>query len=463
MMRRLLVVVVLGVAAAFAAVLPAPTVEDQPVFDVDAALGPEATASSSVWYCTWANSGGFRDTAYLVASAAQTDLRVTLPSALPTEPADQIDETIVSAPGAVSLELGEYNVRNGDAPGFVEVSEGPAASAAVVRGENLLTGDTCVRNLEKTWYLPGGTTREGRTATLRIYNPLPNDAKVEVTGASEFGLEPIAGLSNVDIRGRSWIDIALNDSIPFLDDLSLTVNVLEGDVVTSLVVATGTGDEASWPGVATASTWHFPTVTQGGLIPTLMVMNPGDLDVEVTIDVFGPGITILDAARLTVAAGQPLRTDLNELATGLFGIRVRSTAPVAAVVVAEDGDPEIESEDQPTRRFERIAGTIGSEVVARRWLLPGTSHLTEPRFSVWLMNPTADVVTVTMQPIGVRALPADKISIDPGRVRRYQIDPGSAGVAYLVEATQPIVASWSMHTPQAVAFIAGTPIQDSDE
>lgn len=462
MTRRLVIVLLIGVAAAFAAVLPAPSVPDQPVFDAEANLGPESTASSSVWYCTWANSGGFRDTAYLVASEAGTDIRVTLPSALPTEEPDQVDLSILAEPGALSLELGEYNIRNGDAPGFVEIGSGPAATAVAVRGEALLTADRCVRNLEKRWYLPGGTTREGRATTLRIFNPLPNDAKVEVVGASEFGLEPIAGLASVDIRARSWTDIDLNELIPFLDDLTLTVSVLEGDVVTSLVVATPTGDEASWPGVAPSETWYFPTVTQGGLTPTLMLFNPGDLDAEATIDVFGAGITTIDAGRVNVPAGAPVRVDLTELATGVFGIRVTSTAPVAAVVVAEDGDPEVESEDQPPRPFERIAGTVGSEVTARRWLLPGPNHLTDPRSSLWIMNPTADSITVTIQPLGGRSLAADKISIAPGRARRYLIDRGTPGVAYLVEATQPVVASWSIHTPEAVAFAAGTPIGDLD-
>lgn len=462
MTRRIFVVVILAVGAAFAGVLPAPDVPGQPVFDADAALGPSATASSSVWYCAWANSGGFRDSAYVVASATRTDTRATLPSALPTEEADQIVEPIGAEPGAVSLELGEFNVRNGDAPGLVEVNQGPAATAAVMRGQSLLTGDACVRSLEKRWYLPGGTTREGRTTTLRIYNPLPNDAKVEVIGASEFGLEPIAGLSSIDIGGRSWLDIDLNESIPFLDDLALTVEVLEGDVVTSLVVGTIDGDEASWPGVAPAPTWYFPTVTQGGLIPTLMVFNPGDVDVEVSIDVFGPGITLIDAAVRIVPAGRPLRMDLTEVATGVFGVRVDGTGPIAAVVVSEDGDPEIESEDQPTGRSERVAGTIGSELLAKRWLLPGPNHLDEPRSSIWLMNPTADVVTVTLQPLGDRSLAADKISIDPGRARRYLIDRGSPGVAYLIEATQPIAAAWSLHTPDAVVFAVGTPIEGTD-
>ena len=89
MMRRVFAVVVLAVGAAFAAVLPAPDVPDVPVFDAEAALGPTSTANSSVWYCAWANSGGFRDTAYLVASGVPTEIRVTLPSALPISTASE--------------------------------------------------------------------------------------------------------------------------------------------------------------------------------------------------------------------------------------------------------------------------------------------------------------------------------------------------------------------------------------
>ena len=458
MTRRLVAVIVLGVGAAFAAVLPAPSVVDQPVFAGNIALSPGVTASSSVWYCPWANSGAFRDSAYLLASAVPTQSRVTLPSALPTEPADQIEERIVAQPGALALELGEFGFRNGDAPGLVELNRGPAGAAVLVRGEALLTGDTCVRNLTRKWYLPGGTTRQGRTTTLRIYNPLANDAKVEVIGASEFGIEPIEGLSNVDVRARSWIDIDMTERVPFIDDLALTVTVLEGDVVPTLIVGSDKdGDEASWPGTAAASTWYFPTVTQGGLVPTLMVLNPSDGDIEVTVDVFGLGFTTNDAVRVMVPPFQPVRITLSDLADGVFGVRVRGTGPIAAVVVAEDGDPALEP-DNLLRDFERIAGTVGTEVTARRWLLPGPNHLAEPRSSIWLLNPTADIVTVTLQPLAGRRLPARKLTLGPGNVLRIIIERGMPGVGYLVESTQPIAVSWSIHTPRSVAFIAGTPI-----
>ena len=122
MTKRLLAVIILGAGVAFAAVLPMPRTTDQPIFAEDVAPSPSVSASSSVWYCAWANSGGFRDSAYLVASAVPTTSRVTLPSALPVEPAEQIDEAILARPGAVSLDLEDFDVRRGDAPGLVELS-----------------------------------------------------------------------------------------------------------------------------------------------------------------------------------------------------------------------------------------------------------------------------------------------------------------------------------------------------
>lgn len=459
MTRRLIVVVLLGVAAAYAAVLPQPREPEVPVFSEEVAASPAVSATSSVWYCAWANSGAFRDSPYLASGVAAAEVLLTLPSALPTEPPAEISATIPAAPGALAVELGEFDIRNGDAPGLVEIGRGPASVAVVVRGQNLLTGDTCVRTLTDRWYLPGGTTRDGRTTTLRLFNPLGVDAKVDIVGGSEFGVEPIAGLSDLDVPARSWFDIDLNERVPFLDDLALTVTVTSGDVVPTLVVAGASGDEASWPGTPAATTWYFPTVTQGGLAPSVMIFNPSDNPVEATIDVFGVRETQLDAIAVTVGPRVPTRVVLTDVASGVFGIRVDATAPIAAAVVAEDALPDDEVEGQPAPRFDRIAGTIGSPVTSTRWLLPGPNHLADRKSSLWLLNPTADTVTATVFPLADRSLPADKVSLDPGTVTRYTVPDGAVALGFLVEATQPIVASWTMNDNTAVAFVAGTPIE----
>ena len=67
-MRRLAGFALAAMLAAFAAVVPAPPEATGPEF-----VGPEppavgASASGSVWYCPWLDSGDVRDSAFILAS-----------------------------------------------------------------------------------------------------------------------------------------------------------------------------------------------------------------------------------------------------------------------------------------------------------------------------------------------------------------------------------------------------------
>ncbi|NIR37026.1 MAG: hypothetical protein GWN79_09885, partial [Actinobacteria bacterium] len=67
-MKRFAGLVLAGVLAAYAAVLPEPAAPSGPDF-----IGPEApatgaSASGSVWYCAWLDSGDIRDSSFLLAS-----------------------------------------------------------------------------------------------------------------------------------------------------------------------------------------------------------------------------------------------------------------------------------------------------------------------------------------------------------------------------------------------------------
>ncbi|NIR37025.1 MAG: hypothetical protein GWN79_09880, partial [Actinobacteria bacterium] len=82
--------------------------------------------------------------------------------------------------------------------------------------------------MPKIWYLVGGTTRDGRDLEVRLFNPFPDLAKVTVSGVSEFGPEPLPELGAViDVPGRAWVDIDLDEIVPFLDDLMLVVGTEE--------------------------------------------------------------------------------------------------------------------------------------------------------------------------------------------------------------------------------------------
>jgi hypothetical protein len=459
-MKRLTGFVLAAILAAYAAVLPEPAAPGGPEF-----IGPEApavgaSASGSVWYCPWLDSGDIRDSVFLLASVPPTESRITMPSPIPNEP--PIEELIlITGPGSRVLNVADV-VRFGAAPGFVEFDDGPAAAAAAVVSQSSLAGDRCVRSVPKIWYLAGGTTRDGRDLVVRLFNPFPELAKVTVSGVSEFGPEPLPELGSViDVPGRAWVDVDLAPIVPFLDDLLLIVGTEEGLVIPAVSVAAEAGDEATWPGTGLSASWEFPMVTADDLVPELIVANPGSEPVSITIDAFE--LLRSDPMIITteVPPGAPLRIPLPENDGQPYGIRVVADGPIAAVVVAESPveplDPDLvpDPDAAPEPVVLRVAGTVGHNGPSTGWLLPGAGAVPETAATIWLMNSGEEAATVTLKPLGIRDFPADKVAVPAGRVVAYQIPEDGAVASYLVQSTAPVTAGWVGSDAAGTAFFAG--------
>lgn len=459
-MRRLILLVAAGALVAAASTLPRPPTAEGPSFSGAAVLDDIAGNRRSVWYCPWVNAGAVRDAFLMIGSEADVEVEVTLPSPIPNEDADTALLTL-PGPGATPVEVASI-VRRGAAPGFIELSDGPAAVSAIVTSDTIVTGDRCVASVPKLWHLPGGTTRPERTTVLRLFNPFPEPAKVTVEGTSEFGEVGLVGLTSLDVPGRFWEDVELNEAVPLLDDLTLTVSSEEGFVIPTLVVATDL-DEASWPGTGLSTSWEFPVVTQTGLLPSLVVSNPGDVEAQIEIDVYTAGRFTEAARTATAPARTPVRIEIGDLADRFFAVRVRSTEPIAAVVVAEDAVPVVAEEDSDDGQEEqltaqRIAGMTGIDEPARRWLLTGPGGVRTATSTMWVLNTGTDAVTVTLQPLGEGDLPAEKIQLAPQTVQRIVLAQGGDVSGYLVEAAGPISAAWSLEAGDGVAFVSGISI-----
>jgi hypothetical protein len=463
-MKRLLGLLIVGAIVTGAVVLPEPPAAPGPEF-----IGPEvresvASATASVWYCPWVASGALRDSRLMLSANVPVDAELTLPQQLADEAPDEAEVGLDDA-GALVVDIGEI-VRRGDTPLFIEFSDGPAAAAAVVSSVEILTGDTCVARIPKIWELPGGTTREGRTLTVRLFNPFPELAKVSVSGSSESGETGLVDLQNLDVQARTWLDVNLNTLVPLLDELSLTVTSSEGFVIPSLVVA-GLTDEASWPGVAPASSWEFPVATVSAeFSPSLMLTNAGAAAVVATIDVYTADGSTIGAREVEVLPSVPRRIDLSDLADGAMGIRVRSTGPVAAAVIAEEATAVLEPTDEEgevdegTTAGDRIAGTVGISRPSSTWLLPGLSAVPDADSTLWLLNTGTETATVTLQPLGVRRLIATKQSVAPGTTVGIPLGFDVTVGGYFVESTAPISISWSAESASGLMFVTGTVVDE---
>lgn len=467
-MKKIAILAVFVGLLGLAFVMPEPAPPQEPTFSGPEAPDVGAEALSSVWYCVWQESGDIRDASYSLASVPATEATITLPNPRPAEPPDTATFTL-AAPGARTINVAEV-VRLGPAPGFVEYDDGPAGTATTMTSVDLLTGDRCIRSVSRLWQLPGGTTRDGTAMTLRIFNPFPELAKVTVSGTSEFGSEPLPDLTSIDVPGRSWRDFSLNEIVPFLDDLVLTVSTDEGVVIPSVAVRQGDDDEASWPGTGLAADWYFPVAQQEELVPELVVWNPGAVTISVEVDAYTVDGPSPAAAAFDVESGVPLRVPITDVGDPAFGIHVKASGSVSAVVVAtspgdvvvEEVPPADSDGDEPPEELAssavRTGGTVGSSETASRWILPGAGSAPEAGSTIWLMNPNPETVTATVQPLGVRTIQPSKLQISPGTLLQVPIDVIANG--FLVESTLPIAAAWSADAPRGVAYFAGIPIGD---
>jgi hypothetical protein len=459
--NRIVTLVVLAVFATGAALMNRPDDPSPPEFGGPGELAVATSDRATVWYCPWVNAGADREAAFLLASLVELEATMTLPSPILNEEPDT-DAVPVTGPGSRVVDVGSI-VRRGDAPGFVEFDDGPAVAAAAVWGDGVLTVDRCVAAAPKIWHLTGATTREGTTLRLRLFNPFPDDVKVGITGASEFGAEPLPEFSALEVPGRSWVNLDLDPVVPFLDDLALVISATDGVVIPVMVLGgEGAGsDEASWPGTGLSTTWYFAGAGFPGLASSLSVTNPADAEATVVVDVVAESGSLAAAVEITVPPRAPARIPLDEYAGEPFGIRVQSSQPIGAVVTAGDPADEpgegAEGEDLPAAPQARFAGTVGAERAAQRWLLPGAGAIAEASSVIWVLNPAETQVTVSLEPLGVRNLPVDKLVVPAGTVRAYRVPDDVAIASYLVEAPEPIVVSWTAETADAVAFAAGFP------
>ena len=466
-MKRMVLATVILVVAFAAIALPEPAPAPGPTFSGAVEPAAAASESSSVWYCPWVDAGAEKDAAIGMAATVDVDAVVTLPSPINEEEPDQATRSI-AGPGAQLVEVGDL-VRRGAAPGFVEYSDGPAATGTWVTGDQLLSGDRCTVAVSKLWHLPGLTTRQGREVTLRLFNPFLPLAKVSVGGATEFGALPLPELTTVDVPPRGWVDIDLNPLIPFFDNLTLFVTTEEGLVIPTVTVY-GDGDEVSLPASGLSTTWEFPVVSVDTLTPTLMISNPGPATATVTLDVFTTAGAIPDAASFEVGPDSPVRVALDEIVDGKFGLRLASTRPISAAVVAEDvlsdvsdadegdnGDGSDATDETPADAvIDRIAGTVGAAFPSSRWLLPGAGAVPDATSSLWILNTDPEPSTVTIQPLGSGSLPADKVIVAPGTVLEVPLEEDAQIGGYLLDASIPVTAAWSAVRPNSVAFFAGT-------
>jgi len=482
-MKRIVVVVIVAVLAGLALTRVEPVPPLPPDFGTTPPPEPDgAVRASSVWYCPWVRSGVDFESTFELASVVDVDASITLLHPVPTQEPDLFTMTI-RGPGARSVPA-DLIAQRGDEPGLVEFDDGPAGVTTAVWAEESLTGDRCVVSVPKVWHLVGGTTAEGFNLTLRLFNPFPENAKVSIDAISEFGSAPLPQFEGVDIPARSWVTEDLSRTLPFLDNVTFTIATEQGIVIPMLVLA-DEADEASWPGTGVATTWDFPVASVPGIDPYLALSNTGEVEATVSVDLFTADGPILDAASIIAEPLDPIRIGLSDFADPPFGIRVRSNAPIGAVVEAAPADslPEVggeheepapddatdtttsgdgddaDSDDQPdapTDTFIGLAATVGNIDSTNRWLVPGLGVVPAASTSVWVMNPDVADAVLTIQHLGPARVEPTQVVVAAGTITEIPVEQVevTGTTAFEIDSSVPVSVALSVSGEAGVAFIA---------
>jgi hypothetical protein len=442
-MKRLIVLAVVGVLAAGAALLPEPPAPQEPLAGlIIDRPGLDSPLEASIWYCPWAQANAGRDSFLSVVSQEAATVSLTLPVAIPGEDPDEATLRTLG-PGAAEVDLSDIAVR-GDSPGFFEFDAGPAAASVTIAGAEVLTADACVSSGPDVWYFPGGSTMAGETLTLRLFNPFPETAKVNVGGVSEIGTEALGELRSVSVNPRSWRDVAFEELLRQRQNLVITVTTDEGLIVPAMAMTDAEG-EAWWPGTAVSQKWEFPVVRTGGLDDASLVLsNPGLASASVTVDVLTPTGPRPSAFTLELAGGSPGRVSFAAISDEVIGARVIADVPISAAVVA--------------RGEAGLAITPGVASPARTWLLPGLQTFGLQEGSLWLLNGGEEVVSITVTAIGLDGVVAENVPVEAGSL--IEIPASDGAIGYMATASQPFSAAWSTTGPGGIAFASGSPVTD---
>ncbi|HKJ55437.1 MAG TPA: DUF5719 family protein, partial [Nitriliruptoraceae bacterium] len=258
-------VVVLALAVALLVSQPAaaPVGQDEPV---DEAAQVVVEAEAGPWYCPAEDGDADDGDTRVVAVRPAVDTR---PARFTTRDigatgVTQIGEVFPGAGQQVTGPESSLEVRWTDRPVTVSRLTTVSAEPAGVLAR------PCVSRVAASWTLPGLTTAAGSSVTLRLTNPLSQEAAVAVEGLTPQGREAPIVLQNIAVPAGETVEVDVNEFLPQQPDLAMFVVARSGRVVVDAVLEsqpTVSGVSGRSPLVATAQTqtrWFLPWVATPG-------------------------------------------------------------------------------------------------------------------------------------------------------------------------------------------------------
>lgn len=209
----------------------------------------------------------------------------------------------------------------------------------------------CSSVLAPNWYIPVGDTQADALAVVAIMNPLPRDAIVDVTFASEaeFGPFVAPALSGVVVPAWSTVAVDIGEHARRRDVVAASVRARTGRIaVDSLVAYDGSigrrGLAAELASVAVGERWLVPVAGADSQTQLwVRIFNPSDDVAEVAASVMSDD-PLGDRLAFAVASHDVVELKVEppgELAPGLETLLAAPGLPFGVSVASQNGVPVI--------------------------------------------------------------------------------------------------------------------------
>ena len=366
---------------------------------------------TSTWYCPTAHSRELPATGIearvelLLTNTAAEPTKVSTYLVSPTSP-QRLVQLEVPGLASRSLEVAEHT-----ADELVSaLVEAPAAGIVATRRVRSPYGSEvtpCSSVVADEWYVVSSDTQADTASYLVVYNPLPIDAVIDLSFASELEVGPYTPreLGGLVVPAASSLSIDIGEYVRRRDVVSATLRARLGRVVVDHIQAFGgssgrVGFTTHLASATTAVSWYHPIVRLGQAeTASVVVSNPTDLvaDLEVAV-VTGEGRTEsavasvgpFDMVKVEIRSESEERLAPNTVFTPatVFGLLVESSNGVPVVSGVElssgpQGSPGKESSESellqvrdrseeielPPGRESGLSVTPGVPNGSERWLL----------------------------------------------------------------------------------------------
>jgi hypothetical protein len=331
---------------------------------------PAQSLTTSSWYCAegTSNPNGRADETLYLANVGDSTAHATISVSSGNGHAPATRAVTVGPRATTALAVSSIAATPN--PGVtVESTGGRLAVSHGVRAEGDLAVGPCAPDVASSWHFAEGTTRQGIELTLALYNPLRQDAIVDISFLTPEGPQIPDHLQGVVVPAQTQVTYSLDDQLGRQPLVSTEVVARRGSVVAEQSMAfdgtTGSRGIGLTLGAEQVSkVWYFPTGGQSArLTQGFTIANPGNVAANVTVKISLDGGVKVEPIQLNLPDHSATPIDMGRVPPNIgYSVTITSDQPLSAETL-------MTSNASRTSRARGVALSGGEDLPTRRWFI----------------------------------------------------------------------------------------------